>query len=196
MENENKNMLEMYNALAQKTRSSSAPPANNEELVNVRQQLMNAQMHITTLELAKAKFQQIVNDKEVEIQQLEKQLADAKAEKSDEHAALLAQLDVYRTDYQVEAGARSTLLEEKNQLVEDLQSLQRRNQQLIEEVERLRGHSDFVHIGRPRRTSEASSATEVSDNCFKCWENFFLIIIIALLVWNNCFISLDEFNLF
>lgn len=165
LEEGSKKMLEMHNALHQNRRAISAPP--DEQIENVRQQLMNAQMHITELELTKSKFHEILSDKELEIKGLEKQLSDVKGEIGDEHAALIAQLDVYKTDYEAEACARNSLMAEKNQIADDLQNLQRRNQQLIEEVERLRRHGDFVHVGEPRRrTPESSTATEVSDNCF------------------------------
>lgn len=117
---------------------------------------MNAQMHITDLELAKIKYLQVIDEKEREIAKLQKQLVDASSEKDDVHAALRAQLELYKADYEAEVGAKNSLMAEKNQLAEDLQNLQRRNQQLIEEVERLRRDGDFVHVPRPR-TAEATS---------------------------------------
>lgn len=125
-------------------------------------------MHITDLELTKSKYQQIINDKELEIKRLEKQFADTMAEKDDVHAALRAQLDLYKADYEAEANAKDSIFAEKNQLVEDLQSLQRRNQQLIEEVERLRRDGDFVHVPRTGRATgtTTNTSTDVSDDCF------------------------------
>lgn len=160
----NTKYFELNSRLSQQMRASSAPP--DEQLENVQHQLMNAQMYITDLELAKSKYEQIINDKELEMKRLEKEFSTAIADKDNEHAALRAQLDLYKADYEAEANAKDSLMAEKNQIVEDLQSLQRRNQQLIEEVERLRNNTDFVHVGRNRRTSDSTSATDVSDNCF------------------------------
>lgn len=165
MEKQTQNILDLQNSLPQsRSRSGSAPP--DEQLENVRQQLMNAQMHITGLELTKSKYQQIINDKELEIKRLEQQFADTMAEKDDVHTALRAQLDLYKADYEAEASAKESVLAEKNQLAADLQSLHRRNQQLIEEVERLRNDGDFVHVRSRRATGTTDPTTDVSDNCF------------------------------
>lgn len=158
---ENQRVLELSSSFSQNSRAS-APP-DEEQLEQVRQQLMNAQMHITDLELSKSKFQQTLNDKELEIQRLEKQISDS----SDVQVALRAQLELYKADYEAEAVTKNSLLAEKNQIAEDLQSLQRRNQQLIEEVERLRRDGDFVHVSRPRSSATSSSSSaDVSDDCF------------------------------
>lgn len=44
--------------------------AKNEELENIRQQLMNAQMHITELEQAGAKYRDLINEQQKEIAEL------------------------------------------------------------------------------------------------------------------------------
>lgn len=162
----NGTVIDLNTALSQqKQRASSAPP--DEQFNNIRQQLMNAQIHITNLELEKSRFQQIINDKELEIKRLEKEYSDSIAEKEDVHVALRTQLDLYKADYEAEVVARNSLMAEKNQIVEDLQNLQRRNQQLIDEVEKLRRDGGgFVHVERPRRDTESSSSTTyVSDEC-------------------------------
>lgn len=64
---------------------------NNEFVENVRQQLMNAQMHITNLELSKAEDREIINEKELEIAALKRQLADMSIE-HDGVAALRTQV--------------------------------------------------------------------------------------------------------
>lgn len=167
LENESQKVFDLRGLVQQRSRSSSVIP-QDEQLENVRQQLMNAQMHITDLEITKSKYQQMINDKEEEIRRMEKQFAESIAERDDTHAALRAQLDLYKADYEAEASAKNSLLAEKNQIAEDLQNLQRRNQQLIEEVDRLRRDGgDFVHVPRPRRNAEpSSSTTDVSDDCF------------------------------
>ena len=67
--------------------------------------------------------------------------------------------DQYKTDFEAENKARAAILQEKNKLTEDLMYLQRRNEQLLEEVEQLR--EGFVPV---RREDAASStiAQEVS----------------------------------
>lgn len=137
----------------------------DEQYENLRQQLMNAQMHITNLEITNSRYKQIIDECDLEKKKMEKQFSDVLAEKDDVHVALRAQLDLYKADYEAEASARNTLLAEKNQIAEDLQSLQRRNQQLIEEVERLRHDGDYVHVSRSRHAAEASAPTDVSDEC-------------------------------
>lgn len=71
------------------------------------------------------------------------------------------QIDLYKADYDALLVNKNLLLTEKNQIAEDLQSLQRRNQQLLEEVDRLRG-SDFVHVERIARQTSQTSSQSVS----------------------------------
>lgn len=118
-------------------------------------------MHITELEMQRTKYQHIIHEKDLEYRQLSSTMAD----NDDVCTALRAQLDVYKSDFEAEASAKNALLAEKNQLAEDLQNLQRRNQQLIEEVERLRHDGDFVNVPRPRHTSSSTLSNDVSDHC-------------------------------
>lgn len=48
---------------------------------------------------------------------------------------LTAQLDIYKNDFEAERTARSELASEKDRVLTDLKLLQKRNQQLIEEVQ-------------------------------------------------------------
>lgn len=59
----------------------------------------------------------------------------------------------------MERDQREVLLVEKNKIADDLQELQRRNNQLIEEVDQLR--SGFVPV--KKEEVRASTATEVSS---------------------------------
>lgn len=71
---------------------------------------------------------------------------------------------------------------EKNQIAEDLQNLQRRNQQLIEEVERLR-RNDFVHVERPSSYAPQTSANDVSAEfreMFLWFGLFFVLLILGI----------------
>lgn len=49
---------------------------------------------------------------------------------------LTAQLDIYKTDFEAERTARAELASEKDRILSDLKLLQKRNQQLIEEVQK------------------------------------------------------------
>lgn len=66
----------------------------NEETKCIRQQLMNAQMHITNLEQMRVEDREVLNEKELEIARLNKRLGEAAAE-SDVVVALHAQVCIY-----------------------------------------------------------------------------------------------------
>lgn len=51
---------------------------------------------------------------------------------------LTAQLDIYKVDFEAERTARAELASEKDRILTDLKLLQKRNQQLIEEVQNVR----------------------------------------------------------
>lgn len=48
---------------------------------------------------------------------------------------LTAQLDIYKVDFEAERSARAELASEKDQILSDLKLLQKRNQQLIDEIQ-------------------------------------------------------------
>ncbi|XP_055609720.1 NF-kappa-B essential modulator [Uranotaenia lowii] len=54
---------------------------------------------------------------------------------SEQVDVLTAQLDIYKIDFEAERTARAELASEKDQILSDLKLLQKRNQQLIEEVQ-------------------------------------------------------------
>lgn len=54
---------------------------------------------------------------------------------AEEVDVLTAQLDIYKVDFEAERSARGELASEKDRILADLKLLQKRNQQLIEEVQ-------------------------------------------------------------
>lgn len=65
------------------------------------------------------------------------------------------QLDVFKGDFEAERSAKEGLKAEKDQMAQDLQHLQRRNQQMQEEIEVLR-ERNFEYV--PARASSRSEA--------------------------------------
>ncbi|KAF2895480.1 hypothetical protein ILUMI_10695 [Ignelater luminosus] len=113
---------------------------SKEDHKKIQEQLVAAQMHLTKIELSRNEDKEVINAKEEMIAKLQEDLKEM-AEANDTIAALRAQMELYKSDFEAE----------------HLQHLQRRNQQLLEEVEHLR-NGDFVHVGRP----EPSIATSPS----------------------------------
>lgn len=65
--------------------------SNTEFVENMRQQLMNAQMHITNLELGRTEDREVINEKEQQLADLKEQLAKLTIE-SDVLAAMKTQV--------------------------------------------------------------------------------------------------------
>lgn len=72
-------------------------------------------------------------------------------------------MEVYQKDFNAERDARNALHEEKEKIATDLRHLQRRNQELMEQVERL-SHNDgnFVHVEAPSARGGFASSREVN----------------------------------
>lgn len=83
--------LEIQARLALEKMMGTQDKNNTEDIENMRQQLMNAQMHITSLQLAKNEDLQTINDKELELQELRKQVQETSLS-SDVEAALRTQV--------------------------------------------------------------------------------------------------------
>ena len=66
----------------------------------------------------------------------------------------LSQVEVYQSDFNAEREARENLAGEKERLAEDLRHLQRRNQQLLDELEAYQ-QNQFEQI---RRTATVPTA--------------------------------------
>ncbi|GLV40567.1 hypothetical protein CBL_04368 [Carabus blaptoides fortunei] len=67
---------------------------------------------------------------------------------------LKTQVDVYQADFNQERDARNQLKEEKERIADDLRHLQRRNQQLLEEVEKYQ--EGFVHVQNQQQSQQSS----------------------------------------
>jgi len=163
-------LLEEIKGLKEQLKEKNKTVITKETHDNVQEQLMAAQMHITKLELLRNEDKDAINAKEEQIYKLEN-LVKEMTESMDTIAALRAQLELYKSDFEAERQAKEALRAEKEQIADDLRHLQRRNQQLLEEVERLRV-GDFVHVSRPESprssSSIASAPQEDSGAKFTC----------------------------
>lgn len=74
---------------------------------------------------------------------------------------LRAQLDIFRSDYEQEKEAKKEVIREKNKLVEQIQGLTEKNQDLRKDVDRLRQQSQRLQA---RPTSEPTQGPVVSYN--------------------------------
>ncbi|XP_022911806.2 NF-kappa-B essential modulator isoform X2 [Onthophagus taurus] len=134
-----------------------------EALANAKQQLMASQMHITELKEQQAKESAERASNETDLQKKQ----DRKDQMcNDLITALRTQCDLFQKDYETERALKETILTEKNAVVDELQMLQHRNIQLIEEVDQLRG--GYV----PVRAEDVASAPPPVNNytylCPKC----------------------------
>ncbi|XP_033221859.1 optineurin isoform X2 [Belonocnema kinseyi] len=75
---------------------------------------------------------------------------------------LRAQLDIFRSDYEQEKEAKKEVIREKNKLVEQIQGLTEKNQELRKDVDRLRQQSQRL---QPRPTSERTEGPVKSLSC-------------------------------
>lgn len=78
---------------------------------------------------------------------------------------LTAQLDIYKNDFEAERSARADLASEKDRILSDLKLLQKRNQQLIEEVQNGRAAEEKATRAAnesldKRQSPEASTSAE------------------------------------
>ncbi|CAH1110026.1 unnamed protein product [Psylliodes chrysocephalus] len=140
---------------------------HSEEIDNLRTQLGETQTALTQIEFSRKQAYS-------QVYQLTEELTRLKSTEncSDEICALKVQLDVYKTDFEEERHAREVIKEEKDKIEEDIQNLQRRNQQLQEEIEMLRGERDYVVYpsrSAPRdRVQDQRTTASSSSNAFKC----------------------------
>lgn len=100
-----------------------------------------------------------ISTKEEELDRLSKQLMKMtervkELEKENEIIPLLkTQVSVYQTDFELERTSRAELAGEKERLVQDLRHLQRRNNQLIDDLQAYQ-EQHFSLAQRPQRTSQ------------------------------------------
>lgn len=78
---------------------------------------------------------------------------------------LTAQLDIYKVDFEAERSARAELASEKDHILSDLKLLQKRNQQLIDEIQNRRVAEDKATDAanesmNKRESPEASTSVE------------------------------------
>ncbi|GJQ66271.1 putative leucine zipper of domain CC2 of NEMO, NF-kappa-B essential modulator [Trypoxylus dichotomus] len=154
----------------------------DQELSKTKQQLMVSQMHITELKETHA---QITADQDKEIESLRLKLEGVQLN-VDENTALRAQLELYKNDFELERAQRKELFTEKNKIANDLQQLQRRNNQLHEEIDQMR--SGFVHV----KKEEAPTSPADAFPCPKCSFRFFTYQALQ----NHVFRCLEHYMLF
>ncbi|KAF5275368.1 hypothetical protein FQA39_LY06825 [Lamprigera yunnana] len=126
----------------------------NNESEYLQEQLMAAQMHITKLELLRNEDKDVINNSAEKLQIVENEVKEVTAYTD----VLKVQLDLYKTDFEAEQTAKQDIKMEKEKIVDDLQNLQKRNEQLLKELEQLRSN-DFVHVSQ----EEAASAPAELD---------------------------------
>ncbi|CAG9857110.1 unnamed protein product [Phyllotreta striolata] len=124
--------------------------------------------HVEVLRAQLAYIQTKLTESECERAQAQAEAVDRSRKEpiDDETCALKVQLDVYKADFDEERRAREAIKAEKDRLEEDLLNLQRRNQQLQEEIEILRNHGDFEPVGASREARPPSN--EGTMRCPKC----------------------------
>ncbi|XP_030765254.1 optineurin-like isoform X2 [Sitophilus oryzae] len=130
---------------------------DNEQVANLRQQLMQAQKAYTECNQAKVQLQAQSNKLQTENYEFSQKLL-TKQEEEDTLYALKAQLEVYKSDFEAEREAKEDIKREKLKLSEDLQNLHRRNIQMQEEIELYREQVNQFHpVSTTRRGEEARS---------------------------------------
>ncbi|XP_058462399.1 NF-kappa-B essential modulator-like [Malaya genurostris] len=90
---------------------------------------------------------------------------------SEQVDVLTAQLDIYKNDFEAERAARAEIASEKDRVMSDLKLLQKRNQQLIDEVQKgrsaeenaIRAANESLDNRDPKRVSEGASGGTSSN---------------------------------
>lgn len=104
-------------------------------------------------------------------------------EQEERIAMLEAQNEIYRKDFEIEKQSREAAVKEKQQMLQDLRSLQKRNQELIEDQQKLADNyhkrisavaaaptanvasaADHSYVNNPQRPIRVSSHISVNDS--------------------------------
>nr|CAH7751764.1 unnamed protein product [Callosobruchus chinensis] len=143
-----------------------AEPWITEELDNTRTQLSNTQIMLTLAEENKTSALAQVATLSQQVMRLNKEIEEIKLknDQSDEMFALKTQMDMYKVDFEQERSAKETIKLEKDKLLEDIQMLQNRNQQLQDELTMIRNSGDFVVLPQAGQTMSSSSRENTSSS--------------------------------
>nr|CAH7714582.1 unnamed protein product [Callosobruchus chinensis] len=143
-----------------------AEPWITEELDNTRTQLSNTQIMLTLAEENKTSALAQVATLSQQVTRLNKEIEEIKLknDQSDEMFALKTQMDMYKVDFEQERSAKETIKLEKDKLLEDIQMLQNRNQQLQDELTMIRNNGDFVVLPQAGQTMSSSSRENTSSS--------------------------------
>lgn len=160
--------------------------AVEEQLVATQQKLVDMSAKVPTdqylqeVEVAKRENKEfkrelllknkVLLEKTVLIDNLHEEISKLKIE-NETIPILRTQVDVYQADFNQEREARNKIKEEKERIADDLRHLQRRNQQLLEEVEKYQ--EGFVHVQNQQQSQQASPTQQQSRelslfSCPKC----------------------------
>ncbi|VEN58179.1 unnamed protein product [Callosobruchus maculatus] len=148
---------------------SNAKPVDpwiTEELDNTRTQLSNTQIMLTLAEENKKAALAKVDSLSEQVLRLNKEIEELKVKnvQSDEMFALKTQMDMYKVDFEQERSAKEAMKLEKDKLLEDIQMLQTRNQQLQDELAMARSGGDFVVLPRAGQTTSTNSSQNTSSS--------------------------------
>ncbi|KAJ8925982.1 hypothetical protein NQ315_009837 [Exocentrus adspersus] len=166
-------IVSLRSQLTQAVHQCNMQPSHS-EVITIREQLAKTQIMLTQVEHSRAAAHGQIEDMQNEITELKAKLDGSRAH-ADEIYALKEQLNVFKADFEAERNAKDTIKQEKERLTEDMQNLQRRNQQLQEEINILRENSDYVVPPSQMRETRASAPSAPSssslaphDHPFKC----------------------------
>ncbi|XP_056633018.1 NF-kappa-B essential modulator [Diorhabda sublineata] len=146
-----------------------------EDAGTLRSQLNDTQIALTQMEYTRsqayAQISHLTNELSViksQLETLQTQQQTNSHNNQDEVFVLQTQLDVYRADFEEERRAREIIKSENDRLHEDLQNVQRRNEQLQSEIELLRNGDFVVYPSAPQRSGEEPSLPKSILKCPKC----------------------------
>ncbi|CAH1955370.1 unnamed protein product [Acanthoscelides obtectus] len=161
----------------QMSKITPADPLLNEELEHTKTQLTNTQIMLTLAEQNKSDALKQVDTLGQQVTKLSEEMEELKRknEQTDEMCALKTQLDVYKADFEAERSAKETIKLDKDKFLEDIQTLQVCNQQLQEELEKVRNELFALRLTRRSTTTStsggntaSSTSTKSTMKCPKC----------------------------
>ncbi|CAH1955375.1 unnamed protein product [Acanthoscelides obtectus] len=149
----------------QMSKITPADPLLNEELEHTKTQLTNTQIMLTLAEQNKSDALKQVDTLGQQVTKLSEEMEELKRknEQTDEMCALKTQLDVYKADFEAERSAKETIKLDKDKFLEDIQTLQVCNQQLQEELEKVRNELFALRLTRRSTTTSTSGGNTASS---------------------------------
>ncbi|XP_018567726.1 optineurin [Anoplophora glabripennis] len=138
--------------------------SRQQEMASIQNHLGNTQVTLSKVVCSRAEAYALIDKLNKESLELKTKLERSQAQ-AEEIFALKSQLELYKTDFDIEKSATAAIKIENEKLSEDIQNLQNKNQQLQQKIKYICDNNYIV----PRTQNESTSAKpppSPDDQCF------------------------------